>query len=32
MAFFMLQWTDKDSQIKAMVETPHDRSAELVPA
>jgi uncharacterized protein with GYD domain len=29
MAFFMLQWTYKDSQIKAMVDAPHDRSAEL---
>jgi uncharacterized protein with GYD domain len=32
MPHYLLQWTYKDPQVRALVETPHDRAAELVKA
>ena len=29
MTYYLIQWTYKDPQVKALVETPHDRAAEL---
>jgi len=32
MTHFLIQWTYKDPQVRALVETPHDRAAELAKA